>query len=102
MEIRWRKQDLDPDWQGEARPRAPLRTEYRERFTRFDALVEAGTIGSADLEFFECAETAGDAWAPIRDFWVSMRGEERNRVIDGVGALRPRFDFARGAQWQVY
>lgn len=40
-----------------------------ERIIRFQALVDEGTIGPGDLDHFQYAETAEEAWGLIRDFY---------------------------------
>ena len=49
--------------------------DYWERVIRFDALVEEGTIGMADLDLFQYVETAEEAWELIRNFYGFDRGE---------------------------
>lgn len=48
---------------------------YWERIIRFDALMDEGTIGQADLDLFQYAETADEAWDLIQGFYGSDRGE---------------------------
>jgi uncharacterized protein (TIGR00730 family) len=43
--------------------------DYWERIIRFQALVDEGTIGPGDLDHFQYAETAEEAWGLIRDFY---------------------------------
>lgn len=46
-----------------------LGREYWERLINFDVMVDEGTIEASDLELFQYAETADEAWQIIRDYY---------------------------------
>ena len=43
--------------------------DFWTRVVNFDALVEEGVIGAADLELFRFVDTAEEAWAIVQDFY---------------------------------
>jgi hypothetical protein len=44
-------------------------SEYWKRLINFDFLVEQGVISPPDLELFQYADTPGEAWDIIKDFY---------------------------------
>lgn len=53
----------------QALPVILLGRDYWQRLINFDVLVAEGMIDADDLQLFEYADTAAEAWQIIRDYW---------------------------------
>ncbi|MCK4656119.1 MAG: LOG family protein, partial [candidate division Zixibacteria bacterium] len=57
-------------------------TEYWKKMINFDFMVSEGVIDPEDVELFEYADTAEEAWGIIRDFY--RKEDAANNTIEGL------------------